>query len=57
MQDTPITISPRDAAGITNLSERTIGRLIAAGRIRSTKIGRRRLIYRDSVLELLGVDG
>ena len=54
MSALPITISQQAAADLTDLSVRTIGRLVASGKVRSIKIGRRRLVYRDSVLELVG---
>jgi excisionase family DNA binding protein len=46
-----------DAAGYLGVSERTIARLLDRGRIRSTTIGRRRLLHRDDLDEYLRGDG
>ena len=45
-----------DAAGYVGVSERTIARLLDRGRIRSTCIGRRRLLRRDDLDQYLRGD-
>ena len=47
------TITVKAAADITGLSERSVWRLIATGKLRTTKIGARTLIFADSLDELL----
>ena len=42
-------LSVADAAVYLGVSERTIGRLLERGRIRSTYVGRRRLLHRDDL--------
>jgi excisionase family DNA binding protein len=47
-----------EAADRARVSERTIERLVTSKRIRSTTLGRRRLLHRDDLDELLrGGDG
>jgi excisionase family DNA binding protein len=48
-----LAFSITDIANRLGLSERTIHRLVANGSLRSIKAGRRRLIPRDSLRELL----
>lgn len=43
-------ISIKEAAKIAHVTERTVNRLIASNDIQSIKSGKRRLIWRDSVL-------
>ena len=50
LQDALMTrkVSVADACRMTGLSERSVRRFIAEGRLRSTKVGTRRLlVYRD----------
>jgi excisionase family DNA binding protein len=42
-------LSVADAAGYLGVSERSVGRLLDRGRIRSSYIGRRRLLHRDDL--------
>ncbi len=42
-------LSVRDAATYLQTSERTLARLIARGRVRSSTVGRRRLLHRDDL--------
>jgi excisionase family DNA binding protein len=42
-------LSVADAAEYLGVSERSVGRLLERGRIRSTCIGRRRLLHRDDL--------
>jgi excisionase family DNA binding protein len=49
----PIVDSVSDAAIRLGLSRTTLYELIASGRLRSVKIGKRRLIPRDAQHELL----
>ncbi len=44
----------RDAARTYGLSRTTLYKLLAEGRLQSVKVGRRRLILRDSLDALLG---
>lgn len=41
------------ASRFSGLSVRTLERLIGEGRLRSTTIGRRRLVFKESLVELL----
>lgn len=45
-------LSVREAAGYLCVSERKLQRLIARDRVRSTTLGRRRLLHRDDLDEL-----
>lgn len=49
----PLAFSVRDSSRVTGLSERTINTLIATKKLRSVKIGRRRLVPMDAIRELL----
>lgn len=51
--DTLIAYSIRDTAERLCLSERSVHRLIATGALGSVKAGRRRLIPRESIRQLL----
>ena len=42
-------LSVRDAAGYLGVSERTLNREIARGRVRSETVGRRRILHRDEL--------
>ena len=42
-------LSLAEAAGYLRVSERQLQRLLARGRVRSTTIGRRRLLHRDDL--------
>jgi excisionase family DNA binding protein len=42
-------LSVADAAVYLGVSERTVGRLLERGRVRSTYVGRRRLLHRDDL--------
>jgi excisionase family DNA binding protein len=48
-----IAYSPREAAVATSLSVRRIMRAIAAGELKSTKVGRRRIIRPRDIEEFL----
>ena len=47
--------SVREAAKLTGLSTRTINRLIANERLRSTLVGGRRLIPTEALVNMVGV--
>ncbi len=49
----PVTTTRRGAKDRSGLGLRTIDELVSDGRLRSTKIGRRRLIFIDSIDALL----
>jgi len=51
--DTLIAYSIRDTAERLCLSERSVHRLVASGALGSIKAGRRRLIPRESIKQLL----
>jgi excisionase family DNA binding protein len=51
--DERFAYSIADVAGRLGLSERTIHRMISTGAMRSIKAGRRRLIPREAVRQLL----
>jgi excisionase family DNA binding protein len=42
-------LSVADAAVYLSVSERTVGRLLERGHLRSTYVGRRRLLHRDDL--------
>ena len=48
-----LTVSIRQASDMTSLSLRTIERLVRSGGVRNLKVGRRRLVYVDSLREFL----
>ena len=52
--NTPIAMSPRDAANSLGVSRSTLYRLIESGQLRTVKIGRRTLIPFTCLLALLG---
>jgi excisionase family DNA binding protein len=45
----PPWLSLEDAAAYLHVSDRTLERRIASGRVRSTTLGRRRLLHRDDL--------
>jgi excisionase family DNA binding protein len=49
-------LSIPEAAAYLRMSERTVERLVARGRVRSTTVGRRRLFHRDD-LDALAATG
>jgi excisionase family DNA binding protein len=51
--NTPIAMSPRDAATSIGVSRSTLYRLIDSGQLRTVKIGRRTLIPFSCLLALL----
>jgi excisionase family DNA binding protein len=51
--NTPIAMSPRDAATSIGVSRSTLYRLIDSGQLRTVKIGRRTLIPSSSLLALI----
>ncbi|HLI30352.1 MAG TPA: helix-turn-helix domain-containing protein [Terriglobia bacterium] len=48
-----LSLTLGEASSHTGLSQRTIYNLIAAGKLRSTKIGKRRLVLYDSLEALI----
>ena len=52
-----LAFSPDEAARVLGVSRATIMRIVADGSLRSAKIGRRRVIARSALLELLGEGG
>lgn len=44
-----VTLSVRQASEMTSLSIRTIKRIVARGDVKSVRIGRRRLVFMDSL--------
>lgn len=52
----PITVTVKTAAKISGLSLSTLWPHITAGRIASTKVGNRRLVYLASLREFLNVN-
>lgn len=54
MPPEPITVTVTEAKRVTGLGNTTIYVLLGNGRLKSTKVGTRRLIYMDSIRELLG---
>ena len=57
LDTTKLAYSPREAATATSLSVRQITRAIAAGDLKSTKIGRRRVIARTDLERYISVGG
>jgi excisionase family DNA binding protein len=51
----PATISVRHACELSGLGRTTVYKEISAGRIRSTKVGSRRLVIRQSLMEFLSL--
>lgn len=49
-----LAYSAADAGAVTGLSRQTIYNLINAGELRTVKVGRRRLVPRSALLELMG---
>jgi excisionase family DNA binding protein len=50
-------LSVAEAANYLRVSERKVQRLIRAGRVRSTTLGRRRLLHRDDLDALVAATG
>lgn len=48
-----VTLSVRQASELTSLSERTMKRIVARGDVKSVMIGRRRLVFMDSLQDFL----
>ncbi|MDT7527992.1 helix-turn-helix domain-containing protein [Sphingopyxis sp. SE2] len=48
-----MTLSVRQASELTSLSERTMKRIVARGDVKSVMIGRRRLVFMDSLQDFL----
>jgi excisionase family DNA binding protein len=53
MINTPMAMSPRDAARAIGISRSTLYRLIKQGRIRTVKLGRRTLVPTSALAELI----
>lgn len=53
VDETPITVTVNRAAALSGVCTRTILRAIEAGTLKSTTIGRRRLIYFSSLKQML----
>ena len=51
----PLTITVKSAAELSGLSRITINRMMWAGKLRSSKVGSRRLIEYRSFVEALGL--
>jgi excisionase family DNA binding protein len=51
--DRPLAIPPAEAARLLNVSRGLVYKLLASGELPSVKLGRRRLIRRDSLRMLL----
>jgi excisionase family DNA binding protein len=49
----PILFTKKEAAHILKICERTVDKLVSNGRLRSTKIGRRRLFAEQHLNELI----
>ena len=49
----PITANVKTLASMLGLSERMVWKLIAEGKLRSTSVGKRRLVFVDSARQLL----
>jgi excisionase family DNA binding protein len=54
--NTPMAMSPRDAARAIGISRSTLYRLIKQGRIRTVKLGRRTLVPTSALAELISED-
>lgn len=52
----PLTVSVDDAQVISGLGRTTLYRLIEAGQLETTKLGRRRLVRVDSLKKLIGAE-
>jgi excisionase family DNA binding protein len=57
MMNTKISITLRQASKVSGLSVRKLYDLIAAGRLKSVTVGRRRLVLYKSLEELLNRKG
>lgn len=47
----PLLLSVEQTCRVLNLSRSTVNELVATGKLASGKVGKRRLIHRDSVAE------
>ncbi|PHX93247.1 MAG: hypothetical protein CK542_04530 [Acidimicrobium sp.] len=56
MMNTPMAMSPRDAARAIGISRSTLYRLIQRGGLRTVKIGRRTLVPTSALAELINED-
>ena len=54
MMNTPMAMSPRDAARAIGISRSSLYRQIKQGRIRTVKLGRRTLVPTSALAELIG---
>ena len=52
--NTPMAMSPRDAARAIGISRSSLYRLIKQGRIRTVKLGSRTLVPTSALAELIG---
>lgn len=52
----PLTVTIARTEDISGLKKTKIYELINEGRLRTTKVGRRTLVYTSSIRELLGVE-
>ena len=55
MMNTPMAMSPRDAARAIGISRSSLYRQIKQGRIRTVKLGRRTLVPTSVLAELIDV--
>lgn len=51
-----ITYSVGEVAALLGVSERFVAELVKTGQLRSSKIGKRRLIRRESIIEMLDAE-
>ncbi len=54
MINTPMAMSPQDAARAIGISRSSLYRLMKQGRIRTVKLGRRTLVPTSALAELIG---
>ena len=52
----PVTVTVKGAVKMTGLGESTVWAYIADGSLKSTNVGRRRLVFVSSIESLLGID-
>jgi excisionase family DNA binding protein len=55
-QQSPITVSVAEAKRLSGLGHTTVYKLLSEGTLKSTTVGKRRLVRYDSLQELLNPD-